>query len=134
VPLVVIFGWLMLAFAALGFRALCVNLGDGRAGRLGLIVYAFALLAAAAVATALALLLSGITCDESCEPETSDHWYDDPDAWQWDAQALLALVGILIATAGVVQTLRRRYRSASMLIAGSAVTFAGWLALIAAGA
>jgi hypothetical protein len=76
----------------------------------------------------LGLLLDSFRCWEGCGyPPTS--WHDDPDAWQWTAQAVLA-GGVFVASlaAGVLIVAGRRRGWAVALVAGLALLGA-WLGL-----
>jgi hypothetical protein len=76
-----------------------------------------------------ALLASALTCDESCD-EASGRWQDSPDAWQWDAQLAIAVLGLCGALALAVAVIARRRRLARAGLAASVSSMLAWSALL----
>ena len=76
-----------------------------------------------------ALVANSLTCDDTCG--SGSGWTDDPDAWQWDAQLVLAIAAACTALAGALLLFTEERRL------GARVFFAGvgagllWLAVIA---
>ena len=68
-----------------------------------------------------------LTCDETCNDGPG--WHDDPDAWQWDAQLVLAGVGWAMALAGALLMFgRRRARLGTRLLAAGVLADVAWAA------
>jgi ABC-type dipeptide/oligopeptide/nickel transport system permease subunit len=78
----------------------------------------------------IALVINGLSCDESCD-EGSGDWHDDPDAWQYDIQFVIALGVLGIAFAALVLATRGRLREAGYAAAATVVGAAGWWIFVA---
>ena len=96
------------------------------------VLVALPLVAGGGVVALLGLYGMGLTCDESCDPRSSS-WRDDPDAWQWTAQGVMALTAstALVVTAGLLIAGRRRAAGGAFAVA--LLTALAWLALVWAG-
>jgi hypothetical protein len=70
-------------------------------------VYAATLVATSVIGALIGALWGfGLKCDDSCAtPPTS--WRDDPDAWQWNALAIVALVAVCVAVLFLAALARR---------------------------
>jgi hypothetical protein len=87
-------------------------------------------------ATLVALYYLGAKCDESCDENLSPEvrtgeWWHTLDAWQWEAQAVFALMALIAALATVVLPLVRRYRSAMFTVVVGLAAFCAWALLMA---
>jgi hypothetical protein len=88
------------------------------------------------IAGLAALFWLGLKCDESCtEPgsptEQAGEWWHTLDAWQWEAQAALALTAFVAALAAVVLPLVRWYRTAVVVVVVGLAAFCAWALLLA---
>jgi hypothetical protein len=83
----------------------------------------------------VALFYLALKCDDSCDrdpPELrTDEWWRTLDAWQWEAQAALALVAFVAALVAVVLPLVRWYRTAIFAVIFGLVAFCAWALLMA---
>jgi hypothetical protein len=83
----------------------------------------------------VALFYLGLKCDESCdrdpEPFRTDEWWHTLDAWQWEAQAVLAAAALGAAVAAIVLPLVRWYYVAIAAIVLGLVAFSGWALMMA---
>lgn len=80
---------------------------SGRAQRVTALVTAVAVLLFGLLPVLLtALYFAALQCDETCESKSG--WQADQGAWQWQAQLVIALVGIAASAVGV----RRAWRGA----------------------
>lgn len=93
-------------------------------------VEAALLMAAGALGVFLAVVLRSLSCDESCEEVSSDWWHTD-NAWQWDAQLAVAVIGFAALAAALWNTMRNRHRRASASMALAAAAFAAWAVFLA---
>jgi hypothetical protein len=91
-----------------------------------------ATLAGALIATYIAGYFATFKCNESCDNSSSD-WTRTTDAWQWDAQLLLALGGLGATVAVVYLTLRGHYGQAGRWFWAAVVAFGLWAAIIVPG-
>jgi hypothetical protein len=94
------------------------------------------LLLAAAIATSAAALMalgalvaSALTCDESCDAGSA-RWQDRPDAWQWDAQLVIAALGLCGALAFAAAAIPGRRRLARAVVAITIACMLAWCALM----
>ena len=76
---------------------------------------------------ALAGYWFALTCDEGCD-DRSSLWRDDPDAWQWDAQFVLAVVAVGAALAGALLLFRRRPRAGAWVFGAGVAGCLAWAA------
>ena len=62
----------------------------------------------------------GLKCDDACSPHRG--WRGDPDAWQWNAIAVLGVVTFVAGFALVVFVWRRRpvWAAVAVVVGGSA--------------
>jgi hypothetical protein len=84
----------------------------------------------------VALVWLGLKCDESCtEPgsptEQAGEWWHTLDAWQWEAQAVLAAAALLASLGAVVLPLVRRYYTAMVVVVIGLAAFCAWALLMA---
>ena len=84
-------------------------------------------LAITGVLAVAAVVLSDLTCYESCFGEG---WRHDPDAWQWTALPALAIPGFAALLASAVMLVLRRYRGSLRLLAAAVVPFVPFAALV----
>jgi hypothetical protein len=87
-------------------------------------------------ASLVALFYLGLKCDESCDenltPEAqSGEWWHTLDAWQWKAQAALALVAFVAALAAVVLPIVRSHRAAIGAVVLGVAAFCAWALMMA---
>jgi hypothetical protein len=106
--------------------------GAGMVGALEGLLFA----AGTGVAGLAALFWLGLKCDESCDenltPEAqSGEWWHTLDAWQWKAQAALALVAFVAALAAVVLPIVRSHRAAIGAVVLGLAAFCAWALMIA---
>ena len=74
----------------------------------------------------LGLLFWGLKCDEGCA-DVPTSWHDDPDAWQWPAQAVLA-GGVFVASVVLaVLLVSGRERGRGAALAAGLASLAAWL-------
>jgi uncharacterized BrkB/YihY/UPF0761 family membrane protein len=114
------------AFVHLSRRA---EAGDSGAVPLALFEM-FLLIGFAAFGVLVAAYLAVTTCDEACDGSSSE-WWHRTDAWQWDAQLVVAAAGLAALVSAFVFTRRRRHRQAVWSGIGAAVCFGVWAALLA---
>ena len=72
-------------------------------------------------------IVAALTCDESCD-ERSTAWRDDPGAWQWDAQLVLAVAAAGTMLAGALLMSRSDRGSAAGIFAAGVVAALAWAA------
>jgi hypothetical protein len=94
----------------------------------------------AAAALSVVILLFDLNRDaERCEQdcygtyrtyEAGHPWTNYPDAWQWDAQNVIAGVAFLVGVAAFVFMLAESRRRAVRLAVASVVLIAVWLAWV----
>jgi hypothetical protein len=105
--------------------------GAGMVGALEGLLFA----AGTGVAGLAALFWLGLKCDEACDKDPpdmrTDEWWRTLDAWQWEAQAVFALVAFVAALATVVLPLVRRYRGAMIAVVVGLAAFCAWALLMA---
>jgi hypothetical protein len=105
--------------------------GAGMVGALEGLLFA----AGTGVAGLAALFWLGLKCDEACDKDPpdmrTDEWWRTLDAWQWEAQAVFALVAFVAALATVVLPLVRRYRGAMFAVVVGLAAFCAWALLMA---
>lgn len=83
-------------------------------------------------ATAMLVLRCDEACDENLLPAfRSGRWWDTSDAWQWDAQALVALSGLTAGAAAIIAIARRRHARATAAFALAVACLVGWSVLVA---
>jgi hypothetical protein len=113
---------------------LTASSGSRGAGVLGALE-GFLFAAGAGFAGLVALLYLGLKCDDACDrdpPEMrTDEWWRTLDAWQWEAQAALALVAFVAGLAAVVLPLVRWYRTAIIAVILGLAAFCAWALLMA---
>lgn len=90
----------------------------------------------AGVAGLAGLVWLGLKCDESCtEPgsptDLAGEWWHALDAWQWEAQAALALVAFVAALATMFLPLVRWYYAAIAAAVLSLAAFCAWALMMA---
>jgi hypothetical protein len=82
-----------------------------------------------------ALFWLGLKCDESCtedpDPFRTVEWWHTLDAWQWEAQAALALGALLAALATLVLPLVRRYHLAIAAAVLGLAAICAWALMMA---
>lgn len=66
----------------------------------------------------------GTTCNET------EHWYDDPEAWEWTGQAVLVTVSAGLLVIGTRLALAGRTRLAGCLLVTAVAVFVGWWAVV----
>ncbi|HEX8646177.1 MAG TPA: hypothetical protein VF715_04705 [Thermoleophilaceae bacterium] len=101
--------------------------GD-RGGRTAGIVLTVLLTLGALYLELMALLISAMTCDESCG--ATGRWRDDPDAWQWTFQLGWATAGLLLVGSSVAFAARGQGRAAIGAVTAGAVAFATWATFV----
>lgn len=105
--------------------------GAGLVGALEGLLFAFG----AGLASLAGLVWLGLKCDDSCDRDPpgmrTDEWWRTLDAWQWEAQAVFALVAFVAALATVVLPLVRWYRSAMFAVVVGLAAFCAWALLMA---
>jgi hypothetical protein len=112
--------------AFLAVAALAIFIPLARARRRGwLIAESLVLTLAAGFTLLFSLIVWGLTCDESCD-DRSSLWQDDPDAWQWTAQAIVAAAGFVAVISALVFVLVRSYRSAMVAMSLGSGAYATW--------
>jgi hypothetical protein len=84
----------------------------------------------------VALVWLGMKCDESCtEPgsptEQAGEWWHTLDAWQWEAQAVLAAAALLASLGAVVLPLVRSYYTAMAVVVIALAAFCAWALMMA---
>jgi len=85
------------------------------------------LLVLAGVGTGLALIVSEIRCDSTCnDPGVEGRWAENGDAWQWHGQAGLAAIGFLLAVLALGLTFQRRYQAAGAAWITAAAIYGSW--------
>jgi hypothetical protein len=88
---------------------------------------ALLVLGVALLVTLVALLASGLKCDDSCaDPGFADEWNDDPDSWQWNAQLYVALAGLVPAGAVLAGVIKRDPRVTRWAFAGALAAYGVW--------
>ena len=83
------------------------------------------------VAMAFLVLKCDDTCDQDPEPFRTGDWWRTLDAWEWEAQAALALVAFLAALATLVLPLVRWYLAAIAAALLGLAAFCAWALLVA---
>ena len=83
------------------------------------------------VAMAFLALKCDDTCDQDPEPFRTGDWWRTLDAWEWEAQAALALVAFLAALATLVLPLVRWYLAAIAAALLGLAAFCAWALLVA---
>jgi hypothetical protein len=127
-----------LAIVVLGtYVPLMLTAADGRRGAAYLGAVEGVLFAAGTgLASLAALFWLGLKCDESCtEPgsptEQAGEWWHTLDAWQWEAQAVFAVVAFAAALAAVVLPLARWYKTAIVAVVLGLAAFCAWALMMA---
>ena len=103
------------------FGWLSAHAGSGSAAaRRAAIAAAAVMLVLALLAGLAAIIWLDLRCDEAC---AGSGWEHTRGAWQWWAQAALALGGVIGAGAALVEAIRRRQRPATVwaVIAGASL-------------
>jgi len=83
------------------------------------------MLLAALLAALLGLWGAATTCGEGCQ-QPGFGWIDEPDAWQWRVQAVVACLGVLPAGALVVAALSGDRARARASFALTAIVYGVW--------
>jgi hypothetical protein len=94
------------------------------------------LLGGAFLGLLLALYLVAARCDESCDENRTPsirtgEWWHTLDAWQWWAQLLVEVGGLLAIGLALAATIRRRHAQGPAWLVVAVVCFAVWAAFLA---
>jgi hypothetical protein len=118
-------------FALVAFVRLADAAREGKGGaRAWVLIEAALIVPLAGMGLLVAMVLLGLTCDESCEDPPTD-WRHSPHAWQWVVQFGVAMVGTVAVVSAFVAAWRANYRLASALMVLAAVSFGAWAAFLA---
>lgn len=87
----------------------------------------------AAAGLAVAVVERKYTCYRSCFPEDTHRreWQYRENAWQWDLQLGLAVLGFMLAVMAVGLLLKERATAATVCIVLSVLFFAAWWSVLA---
>jgi hypothetical protein len=106
---------------------------SGRAQRTTALVTAVAVLLFGLLPVLLpALYFAVLQCDETCGSNTewNTGWHADPDAWQWRAQLVIALVGIAASGVGVRRAWGGGWAAFWPAAAIAVPSYAAWAAFV----
>ena len=81
----------------------------------------------------VSLYLLALRCNESCGGDQSvgGGWNDTSGAWQWWGQFTVASLGFAAIVMALVQTVRRRHRSAATWMVLASISFGAWTTFLA---
>src|SRR5215217_649753 len=96
-----------------------------RSPHVRVVLGAVVMLLAALLAALLGLWGAATTCGEGCQ-QPGFGWIDEPDAWQWRVQAVVACLGVLPAGALVVAALSGDRARARASFALTAIVYGVW--------
>lgn len=87
----------------------------------------------AAAGLAVAVVERKYTCYQSCYPQDTHlrDWQYREDAWQWDVQLALAVLGFMCAVMAVGLLLKERATAATVSILLAVLFYAAWWSVLA---
>ena len=91
---------------------------NAREGSAGGRAAALTLVALPALAAVPWTLLSWYGSAAKCET-CATGWQSDPQAWQWTAELVFAVIGLAMATSAAALAARRHYRVSTVLVTGA---------------
>ena len=97
------------------------------------VIGAVIVLLAAVALECVAVLGYLVACSDSCDPG-SGRWRDDPRAWEYEFQLVLASIGAPFALLGVILAATGRLRGSGCAVAVALMTYGGWWGLVAGSA
>ena len=86
--------------------------------------------AAAAVMTLFSFYAFAMQCGDSCSSGADESWTERTGSWQWTAQFVLALLGLMTFMVAGYFADRRTWRKVGIWTSVSVVSYAGALAFL----